>query len=406
VLIGQAEYGLHRHAAGVEVLLEAIEEVRGRPELREERLRLEAQLASTGRYALATQDRIRGRIQALAATLDGATPAERLVRSLAERDAPCPTAAELVRRTTRSLDVMSLADPVEVVGPAAMFLHAGRPAEAAALAARLTEQTREDGSPFGHAVAAMVRGIIALDAGDLRVADAELADAAAVWEDIGETHLPDSCAGWRAQVLGALGAGAEGDAILHAHGMDRDVPELMVLNPLLYARGVFHLEQRRLNAAIRDLRELGRRHEHWGPPAQSAVAVEPRAGARRRRGARRGPRARGRGARARPGVGHAEGRRGRASRPGPRLGRGHHAPLARRGDRAARRHALAPGSRAHAGRPGLGAPPGRRAPGGTRGPRPGPRRGAGLRRRGAGGPARGRAARLGRPAAAPRDQRP
>jgi DNA-binding CsgD family transcriptional regulator len=278
VLIGQAEYSARQHTAGVELVLEAIEEVQGIPELREEWLRLEAQLASTGRYALETQNRTHGRIQALAATLDGTTPAERLVCSLAERDAPSTTAAELVRGTKRSLEVMPLLRPTEVIGPAAMFLHAGRPGEAAALTARLTAQTREDGSPFGHAVAAMTRGMIALDAGDLRAADAELADAFAVCEDVGETRLPGSCAGWRAQIFGALGAGDEGDAILHAHGMDGHVPELMVLNPLLYARGMFNLEQRRLDAAIRDLRELGRRHDHWSmrrpsPPWRSSLAL-------------------------------------------------------------------------------------------------------------------------------------
>ena len=259
-------------------MLEAIEEVRDVPELREQWLRLEAQLASLGRYALETQDRTDGRIQALAATLDGSTPAERLVLSLAERDAPSATAAELARATKRSLDAMPLVSPAEFVGPVAMFLHAGDPGEAAALSARLAAQAREEGSPFGHAVAAMTRAMVALDAGDLRAADAEFADAFVVWEDIGETRFPGSCAGWRAQVLGALGAADEGDAILRAYGMDGDVPELMVLNPLLFGRGVFHLEQRRLDAAIRDLRELGRRHEHWNmrrpsPPWRSNLAL-------------------------------------------------------------------------------------------------------------------------------------
>ncbi len=278
VLIGQAEYDARRHAAGVELLLEAIEETRGVPELREEWLRLEAQLASTGRYALETQERTDGRIQALAASLDGATPAEQLVRSLAERDAPCTTAAELTRRTRRSFEIAPHLNPPEVVGPVAMFLHAGRPDEATALTARLTAQSRQDGSPFGHAVAAMTRAMIALDAGDLRAADAELADAFAVWEELGERRFPGSCAGWRAQICGALGKGDEGDAILRAHGMDGDLPELMVLNPLLYARGMFGLEQRRLDAAVRDLRELGRRHEHWrmarpSPPWRSSLAL-------------------------------------------------------------------------------------------------------------------------------------
>ena len=91
-------HGGHHHD-GVDALLAAIDEARDDPALREEWLRLEALLGLVGRYDLQTEARTRGRLVDLAERLEGATPAERLVQSMALSERPGPNADGLYRAT-------------------------------------------------------------------------------------------------------------------------------------------------------------------------------------------------------------------------------------------------------------------------------------------------------------------
>ena len=94
--LGTALYRTARHAAAVDVLLEAIDELDPH-EQRERRLRLEAFLAIAGRYDLETERALRGRVHRMAAGLRGETPGERLVLAVAALEDPGPTAEGLAR---------------------------------------------------------------------------------------------------------------------------------------------------------------------------------------------------------------------------------------------------------------------------------------------------------------------
>ena len=132
--IGIARYYLGRHEEAVDGLLAAIDAAEG-DDLREARLNLEAFLAIAGRYDLGTESRTRGRVHAVAATLTGATPGERLVRSVAALEAPGPAAADLARAARMGEEADAerpWPDANEGAGTVNMYLHAGRQASATA----------------------------------------------------------------------------------------------------------------------------------------------------------------------------------------------------------------------------------------------------------------------------------
>jgi DNA-binding CsgD family transcriptional regulator/tetratricopeptide (TPR) repeat protein len=279
--LGVAHYYAGRHPAAIDALLGAIEQTGGTPALREQRLRLEAFLALAGRYHLETESRLRGRVQALAAELDGTTPGERLVRAIAAAENPGPTAHELYVTTAegeRAFEQLPWPDPAAGAGPLAMYLHAGRPDAAAALVERLLERARLQGSPLQHAVALACRGIVALDLGDLRAAQSDLEAALGLTADLGDVTFGPTGAGFYVQVLAWRGGLEAAQAVLDDYGLSGAVPEQMFFNPLLFHRGTLRMEQRRFADAEADFRELGRRHEQWGmtrpsPPWRSATAL-------------------------------------------------------------------------------------------------------------------------------------
>lgn len=281
VAIGFAEYHAGNHVAGVDVLMETIEEIRCDAALREDWLSLEALLALIGRYDLETEKRTRGRIHELAATLAGETPAERLVRATAALERPGPTADDLYRATLdgeRAERDSPWRYATASIGTIAMFLHAGRPDVAAQTVESLLAETRATGSPLRHAIVISGRALVALDVGDLRAARADAEAAFATLRELAEPAITLPMTAWRVLILAAMGDHELADEVLAQHELTGPVPEQMVFNPLVFARGTLRMEQRRFEEAEQDFSDLGRRHERWGitrpvPPWRSAAAL-------------------------------------------------------------------------------------------------------------------------------------
>ena len=279
-VLGFSLYHGYRHGEGVELIVDAIDEANAAG-LREEALRLEGLLALLGRYDLETEERTRGRVQALAATLAGETPAERVVISIAELENPGPTAADLFAASVKgeaAVKERPYPSPGEGVGTVAMYLHAGRPDAALAFADDLIEQTREKGSPLGNALAVMARAFAVAEVGSVSAADADLAWTLEVMDDLGEHNLAASAAGIRLGTLAVTGDFDEAERMIAAYGLAGELPPLMILNPTLNARGVLRLAQRRFEDAERDFLELGERQARWGmrrpsPPWRSGAAL-------------------------------------------------------------------------------------------------------------------------------------
>jgi DNA-binding CsgD family transcriptional regulator/tetratricopeptide (TPR) repeat protein len=273
-------YHADGHVEGVEAALGAIEEVRGNEALREQWLRLEAVLALISRYDLETEERTRGRAQAVAAELDGSTQGERLVKAIADAERPGLTAQDLYEATLRNervLDETPWPDPIEGIGLAAMYLHAGRPDAAATFVEKFFARSREEGSPLRYAIALAARGMVAADVGELRSADEDFETSFEAVHDLGDVETWRRNVGMRLVTLAGLGEFERGEALLTAYDLNGDLPEQMFYNPALYSRGILRLAQRRFEDAEADFRELGRRHERWQiarpvPPWRSAAA--------------------------------------------------------------------------------------------------------------------------------------
>lgn len=276
-----AEFTAGRGAAGVRTALEAIGETREDPSLREPWLKLEALLAMVGRYDLATEAELRGRIHAIAAPLTGATVGERAVLTTAASERPGPTAADLVRSTQQAIALRAERPwpfPVSGIGDTAMLLHADHPHDAAAFAGELVEAARKEGSPLRHAYAITARGMVAFDVGDLRGAAADFEEAGRIWDDLELGPTAAGVVGFHVLTHAEAGALERADALLADAGLDRDLPEQMLFNALLHARGSARLLARRIDEAEADFRELGRRHALWelrrpSPPWRSSLAV-------------------------------------------------------------------------------------------------------------------------------------
>jgi DNA-binding CsgD family transcriptional regulator len=284
-----AEYQAGRNAAGVDVALAVIDEVRGRPELRDSWLMLEALLALVGRYDLAASSAVRGRIHDLAATLPGASAAERLVRSVAETERPGTSAADLVAATQRSIAVLDERPwpfAYRGIGEISLLLHADAAGEATAFADELVRRAQAAASPARHALAITARAMVALETGALAAAASDLDEAMATLRDIGELRSGDD--GARSSPVGVAAARVQvhaeraefepAEALLSERGLDGSLPAQMTFNPLLYARGTLRLLAGRSEDAIADFEELGRRHAAWevrrpSPPWRSSLAL-------------------------------------------------------------------------------------------------------------------------------------
>jgi DNA-binding CsgD family transcriptional regulator len=291
---GMALYYLGQHAAAVDVLTEAADEAEPDAELREQWLTIEAFLALAGRYDLATKDRVQSRTSALASALTGETPGERLILAFVESQNPAGTAELLVRATDMEVETFGTApwrQPAEGVGAVAMYVHAGRPEKARALADRLAEQATEESSPLKHAMAVGAGGVVSLDVGALPRAADEFREAAGALEEFGAELLIRGNSAFHLTTIALMGDTDRAEAMLTAYDLGGELPEQMIFNPMLFARAQLRIEQRRFEEADADLEELGRRQARWGilrpsPPWRSARALvlralgEPAAGRR------------------------------------------------------------------------------------------------------------------------------
>ena len=279
--LAMQRYYAGRHDDAVDGLLRAIDAADGE-DLREDRLRLEAFLGLAGRYDLATEERTRGRVQRLAETLGEETTGERLVHSIAALEAPGPTAAGLAAAARLSEEVGAerpWPDVNEGAGNVAMYLFAGRPDLAGALAERLAETARRTGSPARHAMALACRGAVELDRGELEAAVADLSESLERFTELEPEAGPiPPTLGWLLLVIADAGPTARGEELLRRHELDGELAPRMLLNPLLHGRGMLRLAQGRWADAARDLEELGARQSRWGmtrpcPPWRSAAAM-------------------------------------------------------------------------------------------------------------------------------------
>ena len=118
-----------------------------------------------------------------------------------------------------------------------------------------------------------------LDVGRLDEAEADMRAALADSMAAGQP-APLAGVGQLVLVFVERGALADAQALLAEHGLEGELPEQMVLNPLLHARASLRIAQRRWAESEADARELGRRHERWGmrrpSPNWRALAAEAR----------------------------------------------------------------------------------------------------------------------------------
>ena len=278
VALATAHYHAARHAEAADVLLAELDRLAD--DAREDRLNLEAILGVLGRYGLETAPRLAGRLEAAAEGLTGATPAERHVLAVLAEQRPGEEAEGLERAALAGEELIGhglMPGPSEGVGTVAMHLHAGHPERAEALArapggdrapGRLADPPRVRAGRAGHGRPrrrAPRRGRGGL-AGRTPPRWGDRAGAVA------------TTAGFLLQVLAERGDLEEAEQVEATYGLGGPVPESMVLNPMLYGRGVLRLAQGRDAEAAEDLRELGRRHARWdmrrpSPPWRSGAAL-------------------------------------------------------------------------------------------------------------------------------------
>jgi DNA-binding CsgD family transcriptional regulator len=250
---------------GVAVLEQAIDDLRGRPDLRESSLRLAASLAIVARYAAAPGDPIRTRLQDLAESVRRESAGERLVRATGLLLRPAADAESLTNAACLCQDVAAeddWPDPNVESEVALMHLFAHEPQRAVAVADGVIAGAMATGSPSQHALGLLWRGAAAAETGDLPAAEEDLSVALEAALEPGRVPLA-TVAGYLTQVLVARGELERADRLLEEHGLSGPVPELVLAHPLLYGRAMLRFAQSCYDLAAADLTELGRRDEAW-----------------------------------------------------------------------------------------------------------------------------------------------
>jgi DNA-binding CsgD family transcriptional regulator/tetratricopeptide (TPR) repeat protein len=277
--LGMGYLNARNHQRAVDLLAGMIEEIRDVAELHEEWLRLEAALAQVGRYDLTTEEQVRGRLNQIAESLAGETPAERAVIAMAGAERPGPSADEhyrAVARENEALQELGWPDVNAETGTVVMYLLAHRPDAATDLADRMLAEAVAEASPSHNAAGLVARGATALELGNLAAAEADLLRADELIQDLRLGAYPGHV-GLIVRTFAWLGKHREADDLLRREGLDGPVPEVVYANMLLFGRGVLRLLQARWSEARADLLELGRRHEIWGfsrptPPWRSTAS--------------------------------------------------------------------------------------------------------------------------------------
>jgi DNA-binding CsgD family transcriptional regulator/tetratricopeptide (TPR) repeat protein len=261
---GMSRFYTGDHRGAVEAMTAAADEASGDPSVREDWLMLESFLALVRRYDLATVSESESRIGGLAGELKGETPGERLILAFVASMSPGRTAADLVAATDLNVATHGSApwaQHSEGVGDVAMYLHAGRPDKAEALADRLVADSTERQLPLKRAMSIAARGIVALDVGDIATARTDLEESADAAEEFGVDHLRQSNSAFLVTALAQMGELDSAERVLVDNGLAGEIPEHMILNPAVFGRAVLRMEQRRFEEAAADLADLGRRYE-------------------------------------------------------------------------------------------------------------------------------------------------
>jgi DNA-binding CsgD family transcriptional regulator len=269
------------HPAAIEAMTAAADEASGDPGIREDWLLLEVFLALVRRYDLATVSESASRIAGLAGELKGETAGEKLILSFLASIDPGRTAEDLVAATDLQVATHGAApwaQHSEGVGDVNMYLHAGRPDKAQALADKLVADSTERHLPLKHAMSIAARGIVALDVGDLAAARTDLEESGDAAQEFGVEHLRQSNAAFLVVALAQMGELDRAEEVLAEQGLAEEIPEHMILNPAVFARATLRMEQRRFDQAAADLADLGRRYEKLSvdrpsPPWRSMRAL-------------------------------------------------------------------------------------------------------------------------------------
>jgi DNA-binding CsgD family transcriptional regulator len=155
-------------------------------------------------------------------------------------------------------------------------MRAGRFDAALALTEAKLAEARAAGSLQRSARMLGMRGWLALEAGELAAAEADLTAAMelAAQVEVAVGAYPAALA----QALAEQGRLEEADALLESSGLTGELPEHQVMNVLLHSRARVRLAQGRPDEALADALEVGRRYRLWGirraVPAWRSLAAE------------------------------------------------------------------------------------------------------------------------------------
>ncbi len=205
------------------------------------------------------------------AELPAAHPAARrmlanLAQCTAMTGAPADAAASLALRAVADQALVAEAGPgaPEVVWATNVLISADRFAEADAVLEAALGEAQRRGSVSGFVVASMMRSLSAYRQGALEAAVAEARGATDAALDHGWGPGIPATAGFLVDALIERGDLDEAAAALARAGIADEVPDSIVANAFLVARGRLKLARAELRSGVDDLLELGRRSESSG----------------------------------------------------------------------------------------------------------------------------------------------
>jgi DNA-binding CsgD family transcriptional regulator len=152
---------------------------------------------------------------------------------------------------------------------ACMALAAAGDADGAAREIELAlEAARRRGSVVSYTGALSIRARLRIMRGDLRAAEADAREL----EDLGDEGLGrDYVAGWLLESLVGQGRLEEAEAVIASGALAGDVPDRIVFNAGLHARGLLRLAQGRRHEALADIELCGLRQEAAGVASPADV---------------------------------------------------------------------------------------------------------------------------------------
>jgi DNA-binding CsgD family transcriptional regulator len=243
-------------------------------------LTLDTLIVAHARMDLATAGDAIGRLQQRVAGLAGETPAERFAMAGVAMFAPARTAAEHARGAEMIERVVAserLPPGLSESGIVSNLIRATRLDAAEAAIARRLEQARAAGQLSRVGILLLMRGWCAFERGRLESAEADFGSSL---ELAAELELPAApIAAMLALTLAERGRLDDAAVLLRDHGLEGELPEHQVMNPVLFFRARTRLALGRREDGLADLLEVGERYERWGtiravPHWRSLAAVE------------------------------------------------------------------------------------------------------------------------------------